>query len=160
MRPGIKWPNDVLLNGRKVVGILVELEAEVERVAFVIAGIGVNLNVTRASFPRALRAKASSLRSETGRRIDRAAFTGRLLAAFEARYGRFVAEGFARTLRAEWEALSCLTGAEVRIVAPEGELAGRVVGLDADGALRLRPANGAEVRVVAGEVTVRGGYPS
>ena len=104
-----------------------------------------------------LRPKAGSLRLATGRRVDRAAFTGRLLAALEARYGRFLARGFA-SVRAEWESYSVLTGAEVRVASPEGELAGRVVGLDDDGALRLRRPGGDVVRVVAGEVTVAGGY--
>src|SRR5439155_23352590 len=65
VRPAIKWPNDVLLGGRKIVGILVEMDSEVERVHHVIAGIGVNLNAPRASFPHDLRAKASSLFAET-----------------------------------------------------------------------------------------------
>ena len=159
LSPGIKWPNDVLLGGRKVAGILVEMDAEVERVHHVIAGIGVNLNAPETAFPPALRAKAGSLRLATGRRVDRAAFTGRLLAALEARYGRFVARGFS-SVRAEWEAYSVLTGAEVRVASPEGELAGRVLGLDDDGALRLRRPGGGVVRVVAGEVTLRCCSPS
>jgi len=123
----------------------------------VIAGIGVNLNAPRTAFPPELRRKASSLRLATGRRVDRAAFTGRLLAALEARYGRFVAKGFG-SVRAEWESYSCLTGREVHVAAADGELAGRVLGLDDDGALRLARTGGGVVRVVAGEVTVRDGY--
>ncbi len=61
-------------------------------------------------------------------------------------------------MRAEWESYSVLTGAEVRVASPEGELAGRVLGLDDDGALRLRRPGGGVVRVLAGEVTVPGGY--
>jgi BirA family biotin operon repressor/biotin-[acetyl-CoA-carboxylase] ligase len=155
-RPGIKWPNDVLLGGRKVAGILTEMESEMERVHHAIVGIGVNLNAPAAAFPRALRTKATSLLVATGRRVDRAAFTGRLLAAIEARYGRFLSSGFS-SVRAEWESFSSLTGAEVRIAGPEGEIAGRVLGLDDDGALRLAGPRGV-VRVVAGEVTVRDGY--
>ncbi len=157
MQPAIKWPNDVLLGGRKVAGILVEMDSEMERVHHVIVGIGVNLNAPLASFPRDLREKATSLRVATGRRIARAAFTGGLLAALEARYGRFVSAGF-ESVRAEWEGFSCLTGTEVRVASPEGEVAGRVLGLDDDGALRLAGAGGAIIRIVAGEVTVRDGY--
>ncbi len=156
-RPAIKWPNDVLLAGKKVVGVLVEMESEMERVHHVIAGIGVNLNAPLASFPRELRAKASSLLVVGGRRVDRAAFTGRLLAALEARYGRFLSAGFS-SVRAEWESFSCLTGTAVRVAGPEGEIAGRVLGVDDDGALRLVEAGGRVVRVVAGEVTLRNAY--
>ena len=154
-RPAIKWPNDVLLDGKKVAGILTEMESEMERVHHVIAGIGVNLNTRR--FPRELRTKASSLLLLTGRSIDRARFTAGLLAALEARYGRYLSVGFA-SVRTEWESYSCLTGTEVRVQGPGGEVTGRVLGLDDDGALRLRGPDGGITRIVAGEVTVRGGY--
>lgn len=157
-RPAIKWPNDVLLDGRKVCGILTEMESEVDRVHHVIAGIGVNLNAPESAFPRELRAKASSLLALTGQRVDRAAFTGRLLAALEARYGRFLAVGLQHSVRDEWESYSCLTGTQVRVGSAAGELAGRVLGLDVDGALRLRQRSGRVLRVTAGEVTVRDGY--
>lgn len=156
-RPAIKWPNDVLLAGRKVVGILTEMESEVERVHHVIAGIGVNLNTPESAFPRELRGKASSLFALTGVRVDRAAFAGRLLAATESRYGRFLSEGFSSVV-AEWESYSCLTGKHVRVASADGELAGRVLGLDTDGALRLAGTGGNVVRIVAGEVTLRDAY--
>jgi BirA family biotin operon repressor/biotin-[acetyl-CoA-carboxylase] ligase len=156
-RPALKWPNDVLLDGRKVVGVLVEMDAEVERVHHVIAGIGVNLNAPPGSFPQALRGKASSLLAVTGKRVDRAAFTGRLLAALEARYGRYLAVGFP-SVRTEWESYSRLTGTAVRVASPGGEVGGTVLGLDDDGALRIRGDDGHVVRVVAGEVTVQDGY--
>ncbi len=158
-RPAIKWPNDVLLDGRKVSGILTEMESEVERVRHVIVGIGVNLNTPRAAFPRELRERATSLQAVTGTRVDRARFTGRLLAALEARYGRFVSAGFS-SVRSEWESYSCLTGTEVRVASAAGEVAGRVLGLDDDGTLRLAGPGDAVVRIVAGEVTVRDGYRS
>jgi BirA family biotin operon repressor/biotin-[acetyl-CoA-carboxylase] ligase len=150
----LKWPNDVLLAGRKVAGILTEMEAELERVRFVIAGIGVNVNAV--AFPPELAAKATSLRLAGGRPVDRAAFAAGLLAALEGRYRRFLAAGFA-AMRSEWEACSALTGKEVRVTAPEGEVAGHVLGVDDDGALRLAGPRG-ELRVVAGEVTLPDAY--
>jgi BirA family biotin operon repressor/biotin-[acetyl-CoA-carboxylase] ligase len=153
-RPAIKWPNDVLVDGRKVSGILTEMESEVERVRHVIVGIGVNVNAPPSSFPRDLRPRVTSLRIVAGVRIDRARFTGRLLAALEARYGRWVSAGFS-SVRAEWESYSCLTGTEVRVASADGALAGRVLGLDDDGALRVARAGGDVVRIVAGEVTLR-----
>jgi BirA family biotin operon repressor/biotin-[acetyl-CoA-carboxylase] ligase len=153
----IKWPNDVLVNGRKVAGILTEMEAEVERVHHVICGIGVNLNVPADAFPPELADKATSLLAEMGRPVDRAAFTGRLLGALEARYGTYLAQGFS-AMRSEWEGYSSLTGKAVCVVGPEGETAGRVLGLDDDGALRLEGPDGRVLRILAGEVTVRDGY--
>jgi BirA family biotin operon repressor/biotin-[acetyl-CoA-carboxylase] ligase len=157
-RPGLKWPNDVLLDGRKVAGVLTEMDSELDRVHFAIAGIGVNLNAPASAFPRALRDKATSIFAATGRRVDRAAFAARLLAALEARYGRWLEVGFATGVRAEWESYSSLTGRRVRVAAADGAVAGEVLGLDTDGALRLRAADGRTQRVVAGEVTVQGGY--
>jgi BirA family transcriptional regulator, biotin operon repressor / biotin---[acetyl-CoA-carboxylase] ligase len=150
----LKWPNDVLLDGRKAAGILTEMEAEIERVRFVVAGIGVNVNAV--DFPPELVSKATSLRLAGGRPVDRAAFTGGLLGALEGRYTRFLAAGFA-AMRSEWEACSALTGKEVRVTAPEGEVAGHVLGVDDDGALRLAGPRG-ELRVLAGEVTLPGAY--
>ncbi|TMA48957.1 MAG: biotin--[acetyl-CoA-carboxylase] ligase [Deltaproteobacteria bacterium] len=155
LAPRLKWPNDVLIEGRKVAGILTEMEAEVERVHHVILGIGVNLNASRSAFPPELRERATSVLLATGHRVDRAAVTARLLAALEARYGRFLEGGF-EAVRAEWESYSCLTGTDVRVASAEGEMAGRVLGLDTDGALMLARPDGTSTRIVAGEVTVRG----
>ena len=153
--PRVRWPNDVLIENRKVAGVLTEMEAEVERVHHVILGIGVNLNASRSAFPAELRERATSVFLATGHRVDRAALTGRLLAALEARYGRFLEGGF-EVVRSEWESYSCLTGTDVRVASPDGEVAGRVLGLDADGALRLTRPDGTSTRIVAGEVTLRG----
>lgn len=152
--PRLKWPNDVVLDGRKAAGILTEMEAEVERVHHVVAGIGLNVNA--AEFPPELAGRATSLCLGVGRLVDRAAVTGALLAAFERRYERFIAEGFA-PVRREWEERSWLGGKEVRVAAPEGEIRGRVLGLDEDGALRLETPSG-ERLVVGGEVTLVDAY--
>jgi BirA family biotin operon repressor/biotin-[acetyl-CoA-carboxylase] ligase len=161
LRPGLKWPNDVQLGGKKVVGILTEMEAEVERVLHVIAGIGVNVNAPAQAFPPELRATASSLALESGRRIERAAFVGRLLAVFEARYERLLAVGFA-AMRRDWDSYCALTGRTVQVTAPGGIVAGRVRGVADDGALVVEEAPAALHRIVAGEVTLRpdaGGRP-
>ncbi|HXJ33736.1 MAG TPA: biotin--[acetyl-CoA-carboxylase] ligase [Candidatus Eisenbacteria bacterium] len=157
LAPMLKWPNDVLVGGRKIVGILTEMEAELERVHFVVAGIGVNVNAPADAFPDDLRDKVTSLAIATGRPVDRVAFMARLLATLETYYRRFADGGFG-PLRPEWEGLSALTGRTVVVRAPEGDLGGRVEGLDDDGALRLVDAEGTARRVVAGEVTIRDGY--
>jgi BirA family biotin operon repressor/biotin-[acetyl-CoA-carboxylase] ligase len=112
--------------------------------------VGIGVNVNTETFPAELATSATSLRLAAGHPVDRARFTGGLLAALEARYSRFLADGFA-AMRPEWEASAALTGKEVRVTAPEGEVSGRVLGIDDDGALRLAGPRG-ELRVLAGEV--------
>jgi BirA family biotin operon repressor/biotin-[acetyl-CoA-carboxylase] ligase len=152
--PAIKWPNDVLLGGCKVAGILTEMEGEADRVAFVLVGIGVNVNLAADEFPAELAGRATSLRAVAGAPVDRAAFAARLLTALEARYGRFLAGGFA-AIRPAFEATAFLTGRAVRVSGPEAATHGRVAGVDDDGALLLEGPDGARVRVLSGEVTLR-----
>lgn len=154
----LKWPNDVLVDGRKVAGLLIESEGEGAS-RFLILGIGVNLNATRADFPPELRDKAGSVRMATNALVERERFTASLLAQLERRYDELHAQGFA-ALRAAWESLSPLIGAQICVEESAGRIEGVALGLDDDGALRVRTASGAEHRVVAGDVTVVGGYRS
>jgi BirA family biotin operon repressor/biotin-[acetyl-CoA-carboxylase] ligase len=153
----IKWPNDVVIDGRKVAGILAEMEAVDQQVRWVIAGIGVNLNSRPDDFPPELRDKAVALCAAVGAPIDRVAFTQRLLSQFEERYDAFLRHGFA-AIRPAWEALSCLTGRWVQIADASQRYEGTVMGMSEDGALRLREPTGRERAVVAGDVTVSGAY--
>ena len=152
----IKWPNDVLLGGRKACGILTELEAEADRVEFVVVGIGVNLNSCEEDFPPELRPRATSLRLARGREVERARFAGRLLARFERCYERFREHGFA-ALAAEWEQRSALIGRDLTIDGAGEVVTGEYAGIDRDGALLLRDRGGVR-RVLAGDVTIVGGY--
>ena len=155
LRAEIKWPNDVLLGGRKVAGVLTELEAETDRVRFVIVGIGVNLNAARSDFPPELQSKATSVALASGAPVDRALFAGRLLSALDGAYAAFLRGGFA-ALRPRYEELHCLTGCKVTI---DGKppLTGTVRGVDDGGALLIESA-GTVQRVISGEVTLRGAY--
>lgn len=157
VRASIKWPNDVLIGGRKVAGILTEMESEGDRVRFVVVGIGVNLNLTKRELDPTIRATATSLLAETGDRVGRARFAAQLLAELEERYGRYLL-GDDRRLRLEWESHSCLTGRVVTVQSLEGRRRGRVLGVDEDGALRLRADDGEAMRVLAGDVTLHGEY--
>jgi len=156
-RAALKWPNDVLIDGRKVAGILTELEAAEGQVSFVILGIGVNLNVAAEDFPLELRDRAIGLCMAAGDVIDRTAFTTHLLSRLEERYDQFLREGFA-AIRPLWEGLSCLSGRRVEIDSGGTRHTGVVIGLGADGSLRLRDTAGQEVSIVAGDVTVIDGY--
>ncbi len=150
----IKWPNDVLLGGLKTSGILMELGAEATRVAFLVLGIGVNLNVDRSDFPEEFRALATSLASHAGHPIDRLAFTRRLYNRLEATLDACAQGGFA-VVRPAFEARFRMPGRRVRVRELDGsEISGTALGIDVDGALRVARDDGCEVRVVAGDVTI------
>jgi BirA family transcriptional regulator, biotin operon repressor / biotin---[acetyl-CoA-carboxylase] ligase len=155
----IKWPNDVLIDGLKTSGILMELAAEASRVAFLVLGIGVNLNVDRESFPDDFRATATSVSSATGRPVDRISFARRLYHELEQALNAFEKGGF-QALRPRFEERFRMPGRPVRVleIAPRGstpvETTGVCRGIDTDGALLVERRDGEIARVLAGDVTV------
>ncbi len=155
-RVAIKWPNDCLLGGRKVAGILTEMDAEVDRVRAVVLGIGVNLNAPARAFPSALRATATSVLLATGTAVDRPRFVAALCSTLEDVYDRVVRDGFA-ALADEWESYSCLTGRRVTVDQAGRQSAGTVRGIDASGRLVLDGPSGEE-RIMAGDVSIVNGY--
>ncbi len=144
----VKWPNDVLVAGKKIAGLLNEMNAETEQIHFVILGIGVNLNMTAEQFPAQLNYPATSVLLETGAEIDRAVFVREFLQRIDGYYAEFLQEGFG-PIRRRWEALCDLMNLRVQI---DQGLQGTVVGLDTDGALRLQLEDGRVERVMAGDV--------
>jgi BirA family biotin operon repressor/biotin-[acetyl-CoA-carboxylase] ligase len=155
----IKWPNDVLIDGLKTSGILMELAAEASRVAFLVLGIGVNLNVDREAFPDDFRASATSLRSTTGRLVNRISFARRLYYELEQTLDVFEKGGF-QALRPRFEERFRMVGHAIRVrefgprVGSSPETAGTCRGIDVDGALLVERSDGAIARVLAGDVTV------
>jgi BirA family biotin operon repressor/biotin-[acetyl-CoA-carboxylase] ligase len=150
----IKWPNDVLLGGLKTSGILMELGAEATRVAFLVLGIGVNLNVDRSELPEEFRHLATSLSSHGGQRVDRVAFTRRLFRELEGVFDRCAAGSF-ESVRPDFESRFRMAGRPVTVAELGGErITGVALGIDDHGALRLESARGEEIRVIAGDVTV------
>jgi BirA family biotin operon repressor/biotin-[acetyl-CoA-carboxylase] ligase len=146
----IKWPNDLLVGGRKVAGILTEMAADPDRVQWVVVGIGVNLNAAAEDFPDELRAEATSVAVGRGGPVPRALFAAALLGRLEGWLERHAAEGFA-PVRERWRELSGTLGREVRVTTGEGEIVGVATDVDESGALLVRgPAGFA--RVVAGDV--------
>ncbi|MEW6771172.1 MAG: biotin--[acetyl-CoA-carboxylase] ligase [Bacillota bacterium] len=154
LQPGLKWPNDILLGGRKVGGILTEMSAETEQVHHVVAGIGLNVNIT--SFPPELETTATSLRIQSGGEVSRARLLGVLLAVIEEDYRRWCRAGFAPFHAAYQERCSFL-GKEVVVVAAGEVLTGLAAGVDAAGRLLLSVPGGGIKRLSGGEVTVREG---
>ena len=157
----IKWPNDVLLGGKKTSGILMETVAEGARIAWAVLGIGVNLNAERETFPEEFRELATSLRSHSGRVVDRVAFTRTLFELLEEVLDGHAKAGFA-AVRPRFEARFRMRGRRVGVLDMHGgRRFGSVEGIAADGALELRCENGQIERVLAGDVTLaKDGDPS
>lgn len=153
LRPAIKWPNDLLLDDRKVAGLLNEMSAETDRVAFVILGIGVNLNMAADQFPDDLRTPATSLALAAGCPVPRVPFAARLLANLDAEYARFCRSGFA-PVREEWARRCNAFGRQVSVTIGSQTLQGPFAGIDHDGALLLTLPDGRQERVLSGDVTV------
>ena len=151
LAPQIKWPNDILLHGKKAVGILTELSAEVDRVRYVIIGIGVDVNVDQ--FPTEVAGLATSLAHEAGRRFVRAEIAAAILSELDKDYGRVVRGEFA-ALAEEWERQCITLGRRVRIHIGDRVISGRAESLDNDGALLLRTDHGRLERIVGGDVTL------
>ncbi len=151
---GIKWPNDLLVGGRKVAGILTELSAEADAVHWVVLGLGVNLNSGPEDFPEDLREVATSLAIERGQPVPRALFAAALLSELEQWLDLHAAEGF-DPIRAAWRDRSVTLGREVRVDGDGGEISGIAEDIDSSGALLVRGAAGLS-RVVAGDVRLVG----
>lgn len=151
LRPTIRWPNDLLVNGRKVVGILVELASEQDVLRYVVLGMGINVNLREDDFPEDLRPIATSLSAELGRHVPRVPLLQRLLERLESLYDRYLAEGPGPVLDA-WRALPNILGQRVTVFAPRETWSGVALDLDEEGALLVRDDAGATRRVVAGDV--------
>ncbi|MFZ5826408.1 MAG: biotin--[acetyl-CoA-carboxylase] ligase [Bacillota bacterium] len=152
---GIKWPNDVQIAGRKFCGILTEMEAEMDRVAFVVLGIGLNVHLKHDEMDPAFRESATSLAMAGAPGLRRAALVQAVMARLEEVYDHLTAGRFDRVLD-RWRALSVTLGAPVRALSVTGELVaeGLAEDVDAEGALIIQLADGSRRRVVAGEVTM------
>jgi BirA family biotin operon repressor/biotin-[acetyl-CoA-carboxylase] ligase len=149
--PLIKWPNDILLRDRKIAGLLNEIHSEMDRIHFVILGIGVNLNLDKRMFSKEFGAEATSLKIETGQAISRKIFLQTLLQELEKWYTIFMKEGSAQILKA-WRDRAHIKGRRVKVTSFGKALTGVAVDIDSDGALILETMGGKRERVVAGDV--------
>jgi BirA family biotin operon repressor/biotin-[acetyl-CoA-carboxylase] ligase len=151
---GIKWPNDVLIEQRKVAGILTEMEMHQDAVQFVVVGIGVNVNMTQGDLEEHLGSvaqPATSLRVALGREISREALLAALIGSLEAWYDRFIIYG-ETVLQEAWEARSLMRGRRVRAQTSGATWEGTAEGIDQTGRLQLRQDNGLLVALTSAEV--------
>jgi len=151
--PEIKWPNDLLIRGRKLAGILTEMRAELDQVQEVLLGIGMNVNLEAGDFPAPLRATTTSLMIEMGQKINRAELAVAILRELDLDY-QAVAEGRFERLVEQWEERCTTLGCQVAIRLGDRVIRGRAESLDDDGALLVRGTHGHLERIVGGDVTV------
>lgn len=137
VRCGIKWPNDLLYRGKKLVGILTELQAEATFVKSVVIGIGFNVNADPETFPAEVAQRATSLKAITGRSLDLTTFVQVFLKKFEERYAQYLQEGF-KAIKPLWERYAISLGKAIRVRRPGGKvLEGIARGINDEGVLLL-----------------------
>jgi BirA family biotin operon repressor/biotin-[acetyl-CoA-carboxylase] ligase len=147
----LKWPNDLLIQGKKVGGILTEMHAEPAQVRFVIVGIGINVN--QEKFPTELAATSTSLRLETGKAQSRLEVLVQFLRQFESDYKELLSAGAAGVVK-RFEAVSSYArGKRVRVTNGNDTFTGVTAGLENEGLLRVKRDDGKVSTVIAGEVT-------
>ena len=149
---GIKWPNDILVGDKKLVGILTELNASVEKINYVVMGIGINTALGKKALPRELKKTVTSFAIENVP-VQRVELLQDVLRELERYYDVAGEQGFAPILE-EWKVLSCMLGRDVEVSASDRSFTGKAVTLDENGNLMVETANGME-RVLAGDVRVR-----
>ncbi|MBS6396928.1 MAG: biotin--[acetyl-CoA-carboxylase] ligase [Clostridiales bacterium] len=152
----IKWPNDVVVNGKKVCGILTEMNTEIDYINYVVVGTGINVN--QEEFPEELRDRAGSLFLELGQKVSRAGLAAAVMMELEALYEIFVRTEDLSGLRGEYNELCVNCGKQIRVLEPGNEYTGTTEGINELGELVVLKENGEQVCVYAGEVSVRGLY--
>jgi len=150
---GIKWPNDILYQGKKMVGVLTEMSAEIDAINYVVIGMGINVNIEEQDFPAELRGIATSLSIAAGREISRITLLNAVLVELEQGYKDVIERGFSEML-GEWRGFSVTLGKNVNVVGSGREFSGMAVDIDNDGALLVQTEEALE-RVLAGDVSIR-----
>ncbi len=152
----VKWPNDIIVNGKKICGILTEMSGEINRTDYVIVGIGINANLEVMDIPQDILNKASSLLIETSQVIDRKRLAAEVLNSFEHLYEDFLATGNLGVAIKICREHSVLLGREVRIISRQQEQTAKAIDISEDGGLTVQYPDGSIKTIISGEISVRG----
>lgn len=153
---GIKWPNDIVMNGKKVCGILTEMGLKQNAIDYVVVGVGINVN--QSSFAEEIASTATSLSLECGEKLERTELIGRVLHYFEQEYVEFEKTFDLTGLVDRYNQYLLNREREVRVLDPKGEYEGMALGINSQGELLVKCRSGEIAEVYAGEVSVRGIY--
>ncbi len=152
----IKWPNDLVLSGKKVCGILTEMYLKGTAIDYIVVGVGLNVNTT--SFSEELVDKATSLFLGCGKHVDKEQLIVDIVETFMSKYDIFAEEGSLEFLQEAYNSILVNKNREVCILEPENEYTAYALGINEKGELMVRLQDGTEKNVYAGEVSVRGVY--
>lgn len=152
----IKWPNDIIINGKKMVGILTEMSTQIDYINHVTVGIGINVNMT--DFPDEIKETATSLRIECGHTVKRAPLIAAVMESLEENYDKFMQTQDMTGLMDSYSSLLVNKDREVMILGEKEQFRAHALGIDSNGELIVRREDGTEEVVYAGEVSVRGVY--
>lgn len=150
---GIKWPNDILVKGKKLVGILTEMQGSMEQIDYIVIGIGINVSVQETDMPKEMVGISTSLNRE-GVEADRRQIFATVLRYLEEQYDRVTLEGFESTLQ-EWREHNLVLGQEVQVRSADDIYTGIAEDIDIDGNLIILLPDGSRNRVLAGDVSIR-----
>jgi BirA family biotin operon repressor/biotin-[acetyl-CoA-carboxylase] ligase len=153
LKINIKWPNDILINGRKVAGILTEISTDMDRIDYVVIGVGVNVNTPRQGLHPDIRQTATSILMETGKPFPRIALLRAYLEWLEIYYETFKTKGFDPILN-RWKNLADIIGRRISVDLMDRVRVGEVLDIDKDGFLILHDREGSIERIISGDVTL------
>ena len=154
VRAEIKWPNDLLINGKKCTGILTELQADIDRVQAIILGIGVNVNQDVEDFPEEIQHIATSIKMVSGRHVDRGQLVARILHHLEIYTDLYVKHGF-EPLKLLWESYSGTLGKRIKAVMIHNEIEGVALGITNDGVLQVRTDDGKVHGIYSADIEIQ-----
>jgi len=148
----IKWPNDILINEKKVCGILTEMSAELDIINWVVVGIGINVNIDRREFPEDIQENTISLKEVSGKEVLRVKLAQTFLQEFEKYYDKLKRKEFFSILR-EWKLYSHTLGRKIRVDMGERIITGEAMDINEEGALVLKKEDGERVEIISGTVS-------
>lgn len=149
----LKWPNDILIDGKKVCGILCQIQTNASEVDFIVLGMGINVNISYVQFPKEICNLATSLGIETGGEISRQELIISLYENLAKWYKQLLQDGFG-LIKEKWLSMSPMIGQTVQVMFQKEAVSGKAIDLDEDGSLILLAAGNKELKVSAGDATI------